>query len=153
MKRSLLILIFLSLAIASNKDKIDPTGTYKLDSKLRKIGQETYGNGGEIRVNMLNDSTIVVGFYFQNGAPSYNMGFFYDTLEYRNSKAIYRCDDDDSTCALTLTFTKDAVVSNEKTQDYNWGCGFGHGVVANGYFRKVSSSMPIKLDPSEWFKK
>ena len=52
-----------------------------------------------------------------------------------------------STCRMTFRFDSKGITVNEKTADYNSGCGFGHGVVASGRFRRVASRKPKLKDP------
>jgi hypothetical protein len=157
MKYLFLFLIFL-VCSCSKPDKqksittkpnifINPTGRYELESDTERIGEDRYGYSGEIRVKLLEGNRIAVGFYIDKGAPSYNSGSFLDTLAYDDSIAVYRPLEDDSTCALSLLFSKKGVLSTEQTADYNSGCGFGYAVVANGFFKKISSDAPTELDP------
>jgi len=122
---------------------VNPTGTYIFrDEIAREDTGITLDYKNEIRALLLDSNTVVISFFFCEGPPAYNHGYFLDTLGYRNNIAVYTCPEEDTTCILTLTFSKDQVVSYEKTADYNWGCGFGHGVVANGTFDKTSSAPP-----------
>jgi hypothetical protein len=157
MKYLFLFLLFLVCSCSKPENKksiatkpdtfINPTGHYELESEIKQIGEDRYGYSGEIRVKLLEGKRIAVGFYMDKGAPSYNSGSFLDTLAYDDSIAIYRPLEFDSTCALTLLFSKNGVLSTEQTADYNSGCGFGHAVVANGFFKKISSDAPTELDP------
>ena len=126
---------------------IDPTGTYKLNSKTIKKKSGTYGYTGQIQVKKISDDKIVMTFEINKGAPSYNSGSFVDTLIYKNNKAIYRDLTMDSTCKITFNFDKMGVTVKEVTADYNWGCGFGHAVVADGYFKRISSKVPVLTEP------
>jgi hypothetical protein len=128
---------------------IDPTGTYVLiDEIATDDTSKTVEYKNEVRVRLLDSSTVIVGFFFCQGPPAYNFGCFLDTLLYSKNTTVYTCPEFDSSCILTLTFSKDKVISKEQTEDYNWGCGFGHGVVANGIFEKTSNSAP---DNFEWW--
>jgi hypothetical protein len=77
---------------------------------------------------------------------SYSSGSFYDTLHYQNNTAVYGPTEYDSTCKVILTFYPNRVVVDEQTADFNNGCGFGHGVVANAVFRKKSSRRPTQKE-------
>jgi hypothetical protein len=155
MKTLLLFLLYLvCLHSESAKQKttkinphvfINPTGTYEMQSKTERVGKDMYGYTGQIRVKLLKDKRIVVGFCICKGAPSYNLGLFLDTLTYNDSIAVYQPVKYDRTCTLTLLFSKNGVISTEQTANYNSGCGFGHAVVANGYFKKVSSKVPTEM--------
>ena len=126
---------------------VDPTGTYELDSEVRKTENEIFGYFGEIQVKRLTKNRIVMTFMVNKGAPSYNSGSFVDTLDYQINKAIYTDPDLDSSCVITFDFTENGVVVKEKTDNYNFGCGFGHAVVADGFFRKTNDDVPVLKEP------
>ncbi len=86
-------------------------------------------------------------FEVNKGAPSYNSGSFVDTLIYKNNKAIYTASEFDTTCKITFDFDKNGVSVKEETSDYNSGCGFGHGVVADGFYKRMSGKTPILTEP------
>ncbi len=81
------------------------------------------------------------------GAPSYNSGSFVDTLDYYNNSVIYTAQDIDPSCQIRFDFSEKGIVVKEKTDDFNSGCGFGHAVVADGFFKKISNSEPILKEP------
>ena len=152
MKQIFIILILTTIwcciVAMTNQDKyVDPTGTYNLESKTTKKGDDVFGYSGQIQVETLTAKKIVMIFYINKGAPSYNSGSFADTLDYINNKTIYTDKSLDSSCVITFNFTEKGVTVDEKTEDYNFGCGFGHAVVANGFFKKTSSKKPILRDP------
>jgi hypothetical protein len=86
-------------------------------------------------------------FEVNKGAPSYNSGSFVDTLVYKENKAVYRDTEVDTTCTIIFNFNKKGINVVEKTGNYNWGCGFGHGVVADGFYKKISNKVPILTEP------
>jgi hypothetical protein len=53
----------------------------------------------------------------------------------------------DTSCKITFDFGKKGVLVNEETEDFNSGCGFGHAVVADGFYKKTSSKMPLLRQP------
>lgn len=117
--------------------KINPTGTYILDSETEKRNGETYGYSGKIQVRKLNNNRIVIDFSINKGAPSYNFGEFVDTLRYLKNKAIYRGYDYTPDCKIIFEFSEKGI----KVTDENLNaCGFGHGVYADGFFKKTSST-------------
>ncbi len=126
---------------------IDPTGTYILDEKTERSGDDIYGYTGQIQVKKIAVDTIVMTFEVNKGAPSYNSGSFVDTLNYNNNIAIYNNAEFDSTCKITFSFTKKGVVVKEETDNPNFGCDFGHAVFADGFFKKTSSKTPILVEP------
>lgn len=127
---------------------IDPTGAYKLVSKTKKVNGEVYGYSGDIKVKLLSNARIAVSFYVDKGYPSYNSGSFVDTLSYDGEKAIYKTEYDAS-CKIIFKFSDKGVILNEQTNDYNFGCGFGHAIIASGFYKKYSSAAPVIKD---WFK-
>ena len=124
------------------KTSINPTGSYKLVSNAKEKDGEIYGYYGTLKMKLIGQTRVIVDFNISKGYPSYNSGSFLDTLDYRNNTAVYK-DAFDTTCRLTLRVSSKGVTVTEKTADYNFGCGFGHGVVANGFFKKVSSAVPV----------
>lgn len=120
----------------------DPTGTYKLDSKTRKKDGEIYGYFGEIRVKKVGNDKVIMAFEVSKGAPSYNSGSFFDTLSYIDNKATYTDPESDPTCKITFEFDKKGIIVKEETANYNTGCGFGHAVVADGFYKKTSNKTP-----------
>ena len=149
MKQGLLILTstILLAGFAYQKTYIDPTGTYKLESRTKKKGVDIYGYAGQIQVKKLTSDKIVMTFEVNRGAPSYNSGSFVDTLTYKNNKALYTVPEMDASCKITFDFDKKGVLVKEQTEDFNSGCGFGHAVVADGFYRKMSIRTPILTQP------
>jgi hypothetical protein len=142
-----LIALFLTLSSFSIQTTyIDPTGTYVLDSKTTKKDGEVYGYTGKIQVKKLGSSKIIMTFVVNKGAPSYNSGSFVDTLNYKNNRSIYTNTEADSTCKITFDFNKRGVDVREETADYNHGCSFGHAVVANGFYKRISSKISVLRD-------
>jgi hypothetical protein len=139
------LIIFTSFNIQHSY--VDPTGTYKLKNRINKKKGEIYGYFGQIQVKKINAEKIVMTFEVNKGAPSYNSGSFVDTLIYKENKAIYRDTQSDSTCKIIFNFDKKGIIVIEETANYNWGCGFGHGVVADGFYKKSSSKPPILTQP------
>jgi hypothetical protein len=144
------ITIFISLLIAftsCSSNTIDPTGTYKLESETEIRNEDTYGYFGSIDVKKIESEKIVMSFFVCRGAPSYNMGMFLDTIDYINDKAVYTCDKLDSSCIINFYFSKKGIKVEEKTEDVSFGCGFGHGVQASGFYKVKSRKTPIIKDP------
>lgn len=88
---------------------------------------------------MLTQNSIVIDFSICKGAPSYNLGNFIDTLDYQDNKAIYKGDaNTDPSCMITFNFSSNGIQVKEKTDNPIFGCGFGHDVYVNGFFKKIS---------------
>jgi hypothetical protein len=122
---------------------INPTGSYKLDSKTTIKHGDTYGYFGELKIKLLDSSKIAISFFVCKGAPSYNSGSFIDTLKYLNNKAVYRTPEDDTSCKITFCFSNKGVTVEQYQADLNFGCGFGHAVFADGFYKKTSSKIPV----------
>ncbi len=148
--KKLIFLIFLFFLLSSFNTQfnyIDPTGTYKLNNIYKKDGDDEYGYSGLIQVKKINQKKIVMTFEVNKGAPSYNSGSFVDTLDYKENKAIFRDNKFDLTCKVIFDFRRKGINVIQETEDNNWGCGFGHGVVADGFYKKISSKTPILKVP------
>lgn len=137
------LIAILLLSCASPPKNVDPTGTYILGSENQKNDEESYGYYGKVQVKKLSANRILMTFGVNKGAPSYNSGSFIDTLYYRDNKAIYTDPSSDSTCKITFIFSSAGITVKEETADFNFGCGFGHGVVADGFYKKISSKIPL----------
>ncbi len=131
------------------KATINVTGIYKYVGVTTRMGDDTYGSFGNIKVKQLDGNNIAISFYFNAGAKSYNTGSFVDTLTLKENSAIYKIPECDTFCTLTFKFYKTGVraIHRPNNNDYNFSCCFGQGVNANGYFKKISSKTPIIVDP------
>ncbi len=117
----------------------NPSGYYSLDSKTTVQNGDTYGYTGNIKVKQIDSNRIYMEFYVCKGAPGYNSGSFEDTLLYKNGIAV-RTTTDDNSCIITFNFnTAGGITVEEKTKDFNAGCGFGSAVVANGFYKRIVS--------------
>lgn len=148
MNKILLSPIFIIVLTSFNiqHNYIEPTGTYKLNNIYKRKDGDVYGYSGEIQVKKIDSEKIIISFGVNKGAPSYNSGSFVDTLLYKENRAIYTDPESDSTCKITFNFDKKGITVREETADYNFGCGFGHAVVADGFYKKVSKKVPILIN-------
>lgn len=148
-RRVFVTVIFLSLSfLLFGQREFNPTGTYNYKGKKSRINGTVFGPYvGTIQVMQISSDKIVMTFFICKGAPSYNLGSFVDTLQFVNNTAIFTDQESDSTCRITFSFDRKGVKVKEETENYNAGCGFGHAVVADGYFRKTSSKQPKLVDP------
>jgi site-specific DNA-adenine methylase len=148
LSRLLLLVIVISLYSCNSKsDYINPTGSYELDSKSYMKEGDKYGRFGEVQIKELPHNKVVMTFYNCIGAPSYNSGSFVDTLAYKDNTIIFTEPEYDPGCEIRFTFSDSGIVAVEKTEDYNGGCGFGHGVFADGFYKRISSKEPILKYP------
>lgn len=125
----------------------DPTGLYKLDGDTVEKDGETYGYFGQIKVKSLSKSKLVITLFVCKGAPSYNAGTLWDTLDVKGNIAVYT-PEDDSTCRITFNLKRKKIIVSQVQDNLNFGCGFGHGVFAEGTYIKVSDETPVIEDPA-----
>lgn len=126
--------------------KVNPNGFYTLDSKTEIKNGDTYGYFGDIKVKAIANNKVVVRLFVCKGAPSYNSGTIADTLFLKNNKAIYKNAEFDSSCRVIFSFFRQGITVDEFTDNYNFGCGFGHAVIADGFFRRKSNKTPTTKD-------
>jgi len=129
----------------ANSKFINPNGTYRLGKNKTNKSGEIYGYFGEVRIKLIDSSKIAMSFYVCKGAPGYNSGSFIDTLDYNKNQSFY-IPDDDKTCRLTFSFNKKGITVAQTQDNLNSGCGFGHGVFADGYYKRVSREVPEIID-------
>lgn len=114
---------------------VNPEGYYELVSKVKYDSSEVYGRFGTINVKSISSTQLYFELDINRGAPSYNNGFAADTLEYKNNQVVFTTDSD-SSCVLTLTFSKRGITLIQKADDVNMSCGFGHAVYAEGFYKR-----------------
>ena len=122
--------LLLSSSFQLETKGFNPTGTYEYDN-----GE----NGdGTVKVKKISADKIKVSLFVIGGPPSHNMGEFMKELKIKNGVANYKSGD----CALKFIFNVKAV----KVVQSGWDCGFGNGVAAGGYYKKISSKVPDMED-------
>ena len=122
--------LLLSSSFQLETKGFNPTGTYEYDN-----GE----NGdGTVKVKKISADNIKVSLFVIGGPPSHNMGEFMKELKIKNGVANYKSGD----CALKFIFNAKAV----KVVQSGWDCGFGNGVAAGGYYKKISSKVPDMED-------
>jgi hypothetical protein len=119
-------ILFLSTSFHWKNVDFNPTGTYEYD----------HGDDGDgiVKVQKISSNKIKVSIFVVGGGPSHNMGEFMEVITIKNGVAKYKSGD----CALKFIFNSKAV----KVVQTGWNCGFGMGVVADGYYLKTSSKVP-----------
>jgi hypothetical protein len=124
-------ILFLSSSFQSKSDVFNPTGTYEYD----------HGDNGDgtVKVQKISSDKILISIFVIGGPPSHNMGEFNKELKIKNGVASYKSGD----CGIKFTFNSKAV----KVIQTGFDCGFGNGVSANGYYKKISSKVP-EMDSS-----
>jgi hypothetical protein len=68
--------------------------------------------------------------------PNGHDGSFVDTLLYSHHRAMYHHCESDTSCRITFDFTSKGVSVVQTQADLNYGCGFGQGVFADGYYKR-----------------
>ena len=122
--------LLLSSSFQLETKGFNPTGTYEYDN-----GE----NGdGTVKVKKISADKIKVSLFVIGGPPSHNMGEFMEVIKIKNGVANYKSGD----CALKFIFNAKAV----KVVQSGWDCGFGNGVAAGGYYKKISSKVPDMED-------
>ena len=122
--------LLLSSSFQLETKGFNPTGTYEYDN--------AENGDGTVKVKKISADKIKVSLFVIGGPPSHNMGEFMKELKIKNGVANYKSGD----CALKFIFNAKAV----KVVQSGWDCGFGNGVAAGGYYKKISSKVPDMED-------
>lgn len=114
---------------------------------LKHAGNYAYGSNaekekvGSISLFAETDTTMLFYIDLNAGAPSYSMGSLYGRVKTKNNFGVfYRLNSSAGGCKLLFTFSDDEVII--ETIDAQFSCGFGHGVSADGKFKKISKNQP-----------
>ncbi len=146
----ILALLFISLILFIGfriKPKTSPSGTYKLNTNKFIKGREPDLRYGIIQIKELPRSKAAITLESSLGPPSYNSGSFVDTLVITNNTITYTTPEYDSSCILTLKFLPKGIIVMQKSANPNSACGFGHGVDASGFYKRISNDTPILKQP------
>jgi len=145
-KLLIIVLLFLARIDYSIPPYVNPTGTYKLISKSKKVDEDTYGRWGDIHVRALSKNKILMVLGVNMGATGYNSGTLIDTLAYINNNAVFKGNEWDRSCRITFSFKSNGISVRQRT-DMNFGCAFGLGVYVDGFYKKVDSKVPVLRHP------
>lgn len=128
---SISTLFTLSSFLSEKANEFNPTGTYEYD----------HGNNGngKIKVQKIGADKIKLSIFVVGGEPSHNMGEFMKEMKIKNGVSEYKSGE----CGLKSVFSGKAV----KVIQTGWNCGFGAGIMADGYYKKTSSQVPNMDDP------
>jgi hypothetical protein len=143
-----LALTFLSAGVQAQKARAsvsttEVTGTFRMNfgGKFRRSYDEikiaSIGRG-KLRVSMDLLFPHVV-----NGEMSPNLGSLDDTFAIKGDTATYT----NGQCTLTINFVRAGTIKVTQ-QGMDSDCGFGHNVMADGTYRKISSRTP-KFDTTQ----
>jgi hypothetical protein len=124
---------------------INPTGTYILKGEVKN--SKIIGNYGELRVRLLDSSSVALCFYLNNGYPGYESGSLVDTLPYEGNRAVYN-PAGDSSCVIYFVFDPGSAFITKALTDPHSGCGFRPGVIIPAVFGKTSADIPVIQDLS-----
>lgn len=119
----------------------NPTGSYKMGGKPFVSHGVAFGYSGFIKVKLIQPGRIVVSLYASK-LPNGHDGSFVDTLLYSHHRAVYHHGESDTSCRITFDFTSKGVSVVQTQDNLNCGCGFGQGVFADGFYKKVSAKVP-----------
>ena len=119
---------------------VDPTGTYILNGNKQK--GKIHGQFAEVRVKLLNDTSIAITMYANKGYPDFISGNFMDTIRYIDNRALYTSKYDPD-CQVVFLFDVDRVYIKQFYTDPTSTCGFTKGVLPFGYISKRSSITPL----------
>lgn len=122
---------FLTSSFQIQHASLNPTGTYEYD-------KGDNGNG-IVKVKNIGKDKFKVSIFVVGGGPSHNMGEFMEELKLKNGVMRYKSGE----CELKFIFNEKAL----KVVQSGWDCGFGMGVMADGYYKKTSSKVPDMEDP------
>ena len=143
-----LLLTVMSVSVQAQKGRTsvstaEVTGTFRMNfgGKFRRTYDEikiaSIGRG-KLRVSMDLLFPHVV-----NGEMSPNLGSLDDTFSIKGDTASYTT----GQCTLTIKFVRPGTI-NVTQQGMDSDCGFGHNVMADGTYRKVSSRKPKFEEPN-----
>ncbi|MDB5012477.1 MAG: hypothetical protein JWQ25_679 [Daejeonella sp.] len=126
-----------------NPPALLPTGFYKLENKPAEKGGDTSRYEGSILVKQITKSKVAITFIVKNRTNGDRSRSFMDTLDYKDDMATYRNNDSEQSCRITMRFSPKGVRVIEQTGNSSSGCGYGHEMVTDGFFKKVSSEVPV----------
>jgi hypothetical protein len=124
---------------------INPTGTYLLKGTVKN--SKIVGHSGELRVRLLDTTTIAITFYLNKGYPDYESGSVMDTLTYADNRAVFQ-PSNDSSCSIYFAFKERSVEVFQAMTDPHSSCGFRPGVIVPAMFGKTSDEVPVIQDLS-----
>ncbi len=142
----LILVAFLTTRDCFSQIQTDIEGYYDLVSKTQKKNGEVYGYTGSLQIKRIAKNKHVIVIYACKGAPSYNSGVLIDTVEYNTDNIICTCTCD-SSCKIQIRFKGNKAFVEHNAGDYNFSCGFGHGVVATGTYKKSGKAVRKLIDP------
>ncbi|BDD10313.1 hypothetical protein FUAX_27450 [Fulvitalea axinellae] len=107
---------------------------------------ERFGKHGKLLVKEITDNRISISLMLNNGAPGYNSGSFIDTLSVDSNGLTKYISECDTSCVITFSFLKEAVLVRQVSERQYGACCFGLGVNVSGRFLKKSDEVPVIRD-------
>ncbi len=103
------------------------------------------GQSNDLKIYALGGGKLHIAFeliypYVVNGEPSANMGYLDGQAAIKGDTAIYESTEFGS-CKITIKFVKPGTVRVTQAGT-DADCGFGHNVMSDGTYRKVSGRKP-----------
>ncbi len=121
----------------------DPTGTYRLVRKSVALTGGSARYQGVIQIKQLPLGSSIVLRLAVSRLSAGGKGSLVDTLLFRHGSAVYHWCPSDSTCHIRFDFSVKGVRVWQESTRTDGPCGFDSGVVAEGYYKKVSSKEPV----------
>jgi hypothetical protein len=106
--------------------------------------------GSEFKILALGKGKLKIQFAgnysykMRNGEMMAHTGEANGEAAIEGDTAVFKPEDFEDTCTITLKFTKPGVLNVGQEGEY---CGFGHNVTSSGVYRKVSANRPKFSDP------
>jgi hypothetical protein len=116
---------------------LDRSGLYEQDTRGFALDSEVFvGPMGGIVLEQLSGERYALLLTVCRGWPGYNLGVLEDTVVISSDSLVLRSAED-STCLFMFRFSPDRIQVEQRQADLNMGCGFGHGVFADGVYRRT----------------
>lgn len=134
MTRSFTFAVILTFfSIAASGENAASTGIYLL--------KRTKDAGCELKILQIGNNGLKFELSCNRGAPSYNSGAAYGTIDIENNVATYYHQGASDPCQIQFQFQGTTVVVSQNGTDA--ACGFGWGVYADGTYSLVTRERPM----------
>ena len=136
-------LLAISLLVYGCKSDIDKGNTTEINSfvGVYEFGFESESSGGaQIIISSENNSSFLFFLSVNRGAPSYNSGSLYGRMNIEDRTAVFEKEN----CEWTAHFSESSVQISTVSDQYE--CGFGHGVIVDGTYRKKTGDPPLYFE-------
>ena len=136
-KSLILLILFIAVGCAGNQKSKSENETNSEFPNARYAGEYEFSISepgtpfGRVYIYCQEGDSISFDLYVCAGAPNYNTGELYGTLEIANGKGLFKSSEFGN-CVLDFTFTDNSVKISQQEGGYE--CGFGNGVSVNNTF-------------------